>query len=247
MSQTVFAAGNPITSKLKLGVTPDGTTTATVVVRRPDGTLVSTTAPSGWVGDEKTVQWFATNDGTAGAATTLTAGDWLAVWTVTGTGASVSPKVYSVQPLPGTATRPDWSPFLSQVADHVPFLTVDTTTPGGQLYLGTFTGATTPTDEQAQRQVDNAAAVIAARVGVLPSTLYPLATAVTELRAAASILRAFARNRDDRDAADALDRRADASMNQLVDSAEAAGSATQTGPVPVGFFPDAPSYGDWNL
>jgi hypothetical protein len=66
MSQTVFTAGNPVTSKLKLGVTPDGTTSATVVVRRPDGTAVSTTAVSAWVGDEKTVQWYATNDGTAG-------------------------------------------------------------------------------------------------------------------------------------------------------------------------------------
>lgn len=250
MPKTVFNAGNPITSRLKLGITPDGTTNATIVVSRPDGTPIAGFAVGGWsgtAGDEKTAQWYATDDGFPGSTTANADGDWLAVWTVTGTGASVTPKVYPVEPLPGTSTRPDWSPFLSDVADHVPFLTIDTTTPGGQVYLGTFTGSTTPTDEQAQRLLDQAVTVIAARVGVLPATLYPLARAAATVRAAASILRAFPRNRDDRDAADVLDRRADADMVQLVDSAEAAGSATQTGPVPVGFFPDPPCYGDWNL
>lgn len=250
MTQTVFTAGSPITSRLKLGITPDGTTTVNVTARRPDGTAVSTTAPSAWggtAGDEMSVQWFATDDGASGSATLSAVGDWLVVWTVTGTGAVVAPKVYNVAPLPGTGTRPAWSPFLSDVADHAPFLTVDTLTPGSQLWLGTFTGATSPTDEQAQRHVDAAVAAIAARTGAIPSTLYGLARATAALRAAASILRAFARNRDDRDAAATLDARADADLAQLVDGAETAGTVTPTGPAPVGIYPDPVAWGDCYL
>jgi hypothetical protein len=42
------------------------------------------------------------------------------------------------------------------VADHVPFLTIDITNPADQVYLGTFTGVTSPTDEVAQRHIDAA-------------------------------------------------------------------------------------------
>lgn len=246
MPQTVYDVGDLITSRLNLGVTPDGSTSATVVVRRPDGTALGSLNTSAWTGMEKTVQFYATDDGTAGASTASAAGDWLAVWTVTGTGASVSAKVYNVVPLPGTGTRPAWSPFLSQVADHVPFLTEDSVTPG-QLWLGTFTGTTSPTDEQAQRHVDTAASVVAARVGVIPAALYPLARTATALRAAASILRAFARGADDRTAADALDVRADLAFAALVDGAETAGSAAATGPLPVGYFPEPVAHGDYDL
>jgi hypothetical protein len=112
---------------------------------------------------ETTAQFYATDDGTASGTTLAAAGDWLAVWKVTGTGASVTAKVYNVAPLPGTSTRPSWSPFLSDVADHVPFLTIDPTVPGSQVYLGTFTGWTSPTDEQAQRHIDRAVAIVGAR------------------------------------------------------------------------------------
>lgn len=144
MPQTVYDVGDPITSRLKLGVTPDGGTVATVTVKRPDGATIAGLTPGAFVGDEKTVQWYATDDGTPNGTVLAAAGDWLAVWKVTGTGASVAAKVYNVAPLPGTSTRAGWSPFLSDVADFVPFLTVDTVTPGSQLYLGTFTGVTSP-------------------------------------------------------------------------------------------------------
>lgn len=113
MPQTVYDVGDPITSRLKLGVTPDGSTVATVTLQRPDGTSVAIT-PGAWVGDEKTAQFYATDDGTVSGTLLAAAGDWLAVWKVTGTGASVTPKVYNVAPLPGTGTRPSWSPFLSE-------------------------------------------------------------------------------------------------------------------------------------
>jgi hypothetical protein len=246
MTQTVFLVGNPITSRLTLGVMPDGTTAAAVVVRRPDGTTVSTTAVSAPVGDVYTVQWFATDTGLAGGTTDASAGDWVAVWTVTGTGATVAPKVYNVIPLPGTGSRAVWTPFLSQVADLVPYLTEDSVTPG-QVWLGTFTGTTSPTDEQAQRHVDAAVAYVTASTGTVPASLQALAKAVAAQRAAATILRAFARTAEQRDGADALDRRTTTDLAALVAAAEAGGSAPSSGALPVAFFPDPTIHGDWNL
>jgi hypothetical protein len=213
MAQTAYDVGDPITSRLTLGITPDGTTQATVTITRPDGAAITPTAVSDWVGDAKTAQFYATDDGTATGSILAAAGDWLAVWRVTGTGANVAAKVYNVAPLPGTGTRPSWSPFLSQVADHVPYLTVDTTTPGSQVYLGTFRGDTTPTDEVAQRHID--AAVSLTLLSGLTTPLYPAATAVAALRAAASLARAYPRRPEDLQTAAALDARADAHWIRL--------------------------------
>jgi hypothetical protein len=163
MPQTVFDVGDLITSRLNLGVTPDGTTAAAVVVKRPDGVVITGLNTSAWAGMEKTVQWWATDDGTAS---------------------------------------------------------------GTKL----------------------AAAVVSSRVGtVLPESMYGLARATVALRAAASILRAFARNRDDREAAGLLDERADATLVQLTDAADVAGTATPAGPLPVGYFPEPVAWGDLNL
>lgn len=250
MPQTVFDVGDPITSRLKLGVTPDGTTSASVVVRRPDGTIINGLNTTAWVGDEKTVQWYATDDGTVGGTTDESAGDWLVVWTVTGTGASTTSKIYNVIPLPGQSTRPAWSPFLSDVADHVPWLTVDTTTPGSQFYLGTFTGWTAPTDEQAQRHVDRAAALTSVYVGTVPSTsqvaLYDLARTATALRAASTLARAFARKRDEIDVADALLAEALAATTVL-EQATAAVGADPTNTQPQWYAPEPVWWGDLNL
>jgi hypothetical protein len=246
MTQTVFTAGNPITSRLALGVTPDGTTNASVVVRRPDGSTVSTTAPSPWVGDQKTVQWYATDTGLAGGTTAATAGDWIAVWTVTGTGATTAAKVYSVAPLAGTSTRPDWSPFLSEVADFVPYLSVDAISPGTQIYLGTFTGSTSPTDEQAQRHIDAAVAFVGAGFATLTPALARMARAVAATRAAATLARAFARNAADLDLASALDRQAAADLAVLGGAVENAGS-TALSAVPVLYAPEPVGWGDLML
>jgi hypothetical protein len=213
MPQTVYDVGDPITSRLALGITPDGTTQASVTITRPGGVVVAPTAVSGWAGDVMTAQFYATDDGTPTGSTVEADGDWLVVWRISGTGANVAPKIYNVVPLPGTGTRPDWSPFLSQVADHVPYLTVDTITPGSQIYLGTFTGATTPTDEVAQRHID--AAVDLTLLAGLTTTLYPAATAVAALRAAASLARAYPRRPEDLATAAALDARADAHWTRL--------------------------------
>jgi hypothetical protein len=247
MPQTVFDVGDPITSRLKLGVIPDGTTQVTVTVTRPDGATIAAPQLSAWDGDERTVQFYATDTGLDDGGTLSSAGDWLVVWRITGTGANVLSKVYNVAPMPGTGTRPAWSPFLSQVADHVPYLTVDTLTPGSQLYLGTFTGATTPTDEVAQRHIDAAVATMFPAISAISPELYATARTVAALRAAASLARADPRRNDDVTTATQLDTRADAAWATLVDAAEAEGTVTGSVLTPVAFFPPPVHWGDLNL
>lgn len=241
MPQTVYDVGDPITSRLKLGVTPDGTTNVTVAVTKPDGSAQSVTGPSGPVNtDEYVAQWTA--DHTDG-------GDYVAVWTVTGTGAGVQAKVYNVRRLPTASDdRPSWAPFLSDVADHCPWLTVDVVTPGSALHYGTFTGNTWPTDEQAQRHVDQAVTSVSAAAGTIATSLYPMARVVASLRAAAAIIRAYPRDPNDLNTADALDRRADAELKRLIDAnTEAGQDPVDGGLLPLYAFPDAPSWGDLYL
>jgi hypothetical protein len=250
MPQTVFTVGTPITSRLKLGVVPAGDTVVALDVYRPDGTAIADPTISPWVADEKTAQFYATDDGTGAGATTpgVADGDWLVVWRVAGTGATVAPKVYSVAPLPGTGIRPEWSPFLSDVAKYVMRFTVDTLTPGLEIPLGTFTGNTNPTDEQAQDHIDDAAAEVEAQLGVVAEGSHALAKVVTSLRAAAAIARSFARSATDLATADSLDRAATRSMETLiaVDAAASPAGDVDSG-LPYWSFPDPPTYADTNL
>lgn len=251
MPQTVYDTGDPITSRLSLGVTHDGTTTVAVAVYRPDGTAVAAPGMSGWLaGEERTAQFYATNDGLAGSAVDAADGDWVAVWTVGGTGAGVQAKVYNVRALAGASDRrPAWAPFLSDVADHVPRLTIDVATPGSAIELGTFNGLTAPTDEQAQRHVDQAVASIVAAAGVVTGDgVQQQARASAALRAAASIQRAWPRSAEDRAAADALDRRADAEFGRLLTAiAATAGSTSVPSALPQYAFPTPVKWGDLNL
>lgn len=245
--QTVYDVGDPITSQLTLGVTPDGTTTVALVVTRPDGTVVTPPVITPFTGDVKTAQWWATDDGTSTGPTSFSAGDWLALWKVTGTGANILPKVYNVAPLPGVGTRPAWSPFLSNVADHVPYLTVDTNTPGQQVYLGTFTGTTTPTDEIAQRHIDLATSMIAPLLPGMINALYPAARGVVALRAAASLARAYARRQEDIAAAASLNAQADSAWKLLVEAYGNNNQGTTGVDVPYWNFPAPVAWGDTNL
>lgn len=249
MPQTVYDVGEPITSRLKLGVTPDGTTQATVTVQRPDGTLITGLSPSGWVGtagDEKTVQFFATDDGTSGATTTEAAGDWLAVWHVTGTGASVSPKVYGVSSLPTPGDIAGYAPFLYEVADHVPWLTLDQTIPGADTFLGTFTGNTWPADDQVHRLVRRTVDPVYARWPELDVRVQPLARSYVALRVAAQLARSYPRSEGDITLANALSTEADAlwaTLTELADNASG-GNPTATAQVPQWAFPDPVPWGD---
>src|ERR1044072_9650236 len=95
MAQTVYHVGDPITSRLKLAVTPDGSTVVTLTVTRPDGTAIAAPTISPFVNvDEKTAQWYATDDGTPGGTVTsgVADGDWLAVWGGAGGGGESAPQ-----------------------------------------------------------------------------------------------------------------------------------------------------------
>lgn len=249
MPQSVFDVGDPITSRLTLGVTPDGTTTTAISVKRPDGTAIAGLIPSGWVGDEKTVQCFATNDGAAGSPTDLADGDWLVVWYIGGTGASVTPKVYSVQPLPGTTDRPAWRPFLAEVADFTPWLTLDTTIPGADTFLGTFTGTTYPDDDQVRRHINRVEEPIAGRWPGLSSRLHQQARSYVAVRTAANLARAFGRTPEQLAEADSLSAEANrmwTEFGRLADD-DTSGDPTATGQVPVWAMPTPVSWGDQYL
>jgi len=252
MSQTVYTVGNPITSRIKLGVTPDVSTIVTLQVLRPDGTAIATPAISAWSGDggdEKAAQWYATNDGQSGGLVDLADGDWVAIWSVTGTGAVVAAKVFNVVPLPAAGARPEWLPFLSQVAGHVPWLTVDQVTVGSDLYLNTFNGNTQPTDETAQQHIDQAATPVVAIITSLPARLIPFARAVVALRAAASIARAFPNRFDNALAiAAALDKQATSDYKILTEQLEDEGVVPGEAGKPWWSFPTPVAYpGDHNL
>ena len=83
---------------------------------------------------------------------------------------------------PGDPTRPDWAPEVMQVAAHVPYMTVDTVTPGSQKYWGTFNDKTTPNLDQAELLIAQSWPPVAAATGVLVESVWPLAQQVAALR-----------------------------------------------------------------
>jgi len=237
---TVFDVGDVIATVLT--VNPfDGTTAATVAVTKPDGTAQSLlTGPTGSGGGQT---WTATF-----LADLAGGGDYVAVWTVTNTGRGVQAKVYPVRPLPAASDwRPAWSPFLSEVGDHIPTRTLDQSAPGLELFLGTFTGLTSPTDEQAQRHLDSAVSSVMAAAGslVADQTVFRLARLVASLRAAAAIERAYPLSDRSLETAAALDARADAELRGLgaANSAAGAGASAAT-PSPSWQAPAAVAWGD---
>lgn len=260
MPADVYYPGNPITATLRLGRTPGPDTVVTVSVSRPgDRAAIAAPVITAWAGEEKTATFYATDDGLAAGTTAQAVGDWLAVWTVVGTGAQVVPQVYPVAALPGAGTRPTWSPFLSDVAKHVMRLSLDRLSPGVEVPLGTFTATTDPTDQQAQRHIDDAVDSIVARLGgTVGAGSAPLASVVASLRAAAAIARGHARSDSDIRTADALDHRADVEMAALIEvdaitspPGEPGGTGTDAGAretgVPYWDFPPPPAWADIDL
>lgn len=125
-----------------------------------------------------------------------------------------------------------WAPTLEQVAIWVPWLTTSTATPGNQTYAGTFTTTTSPTDAQAQAHIDRSVAVIGAGISAtLPTTLYPLASAVTALKTAIALARSFPRSAADLVFADALEKQYNTDYQALIVSID------QTGTSPVEAYP----------
>lgn len=97
-----------------------------------------------------------------------------------------------------------WEPTLQQVAIWVPWLTVDTVTPGSQTPSMTFTVNTEPSATHVAEHISQAALFVGAGAGTVPPTLYDLAGAITALRTAIAL--ALAYPRDDTDTAAAVAR-----------------------------------------
>jgi hypothetical protein len=226
VAQTVFDLGDPVTSRLSLGVTPDGTTGATLIILKPDG---STLSPAPAVTGPAGQDYIATFTASA-------PGDWVAIWTVTGTGSGVQAKVYNVRTLPGPSdTRPVWSPFLSAVGDYIPSKTRDIT-PGSDVIFGTFNGLTHPDDGQVQRMLDNAVTGILSRITSVAPSMWDQAGAVAALRAAADIELAWPDRSSDLTLYTALSARYEAEFCKLDDLSSAA--------LPSWSMPDAPNWKD---
>jgi hypothetical protein len=224
MAQTVFDLGDPITSRLTLGVTPDGSTLVSIVIMKPDG---STLAPPGITGP--------TGQDYTATFTGAISGDYVAIWTVSGTGAGVQAKVYNVRPLPSPSNaRPVWTPFLSEVADFIPSKTRDVTT-GSDVIFGTFNGLTHPDDGQAQRILDKACVGILSVLGSVAPSEYAQAGAVAAIRAAADIELAWPERSADLALYTALSARYTFEWEKLNEL-----SAN----VPIYNFPDAPAWKD---
>lgn len=223
MAQTVFDLGDPIVSRLTLGVTPDGTTIASVVVYRPDGTSFSP-AITGPVVQDYTTPFTAAQSG-----------DYVAVWSVSGTGAGVQAKVYNVRPLPSpSSTRPVWTPFLSEVGDYAPNKTRDIT-PGSNIIFGTFNGLTQPDDGQVQRMLDKVCTGILSLLGTVAASQQAQAAAFAAVRTAADIELAWPERAADLTLYTALTVRADAEWKKMDELSTN---------IPIYSFPDAPAWKD---
>jgi len=203
-----------------LDVAPaDGGTAVTLLVEKPD----QSTAPVAMTGGDLvpidgtsptqySQRWTATSPVVYDQP-----GHWVLHFEVTGTGEGTEDLDKYVVASP-TAGGPTWTPGLSRVAAHIPRLTVDTSSPGQAVELGTFTSTTNPTDTIAWQHVDEAVAEVVAVCGTVPDSLTVLARSVAALRAAASIQRAYgntALGLDTLAIAAALDVRADADLTRL--------------------------------
>lgn len=144
---------------------------------------------------------------------------------------------------------PVWTPELDAVADWIPARTLSSiATPGLEEYLGTFTSTTTPTDEQASRQIVNAVGHVQSRVGVtVDPALYDQARAATACLAAAYVELSYPTRDADLNTYDRLLAQANVMLDELVDANVAAtgnpGSLGQT-LLPQWSYPDPVSWGD---
>ena len=144
---------------------------------------------------------------------------------------------------------PEWTPDLDAVADWIPARTLSSiTTPGEELYLGTFTDTTTPTDEQVSRQIIAAVAYVRSQAGAtIDPGLYDDARAAAACVAAAYVELAYPMRQPDLSTYDRLWAQAQTLVSALADS----NTATTGGAVsleqsllPQWSYPDPVPWGD---
>jgi hypothetical protein len=141
-----------------------------------------------------------------------------------------------------------WAPTLPDVARHIPTRTRDVKTPGSDALLGTFTGSTTPTSDQAQAVIDGVVGTLLASVGALPDNhpdLLVAARIACEWRAAADIEIAYPNRDADVQVYEQLDLRAQAAWAAFTTAlGNIGGSPSGPDSVPEWCFPPGPPWGD---
>jgi len=183
----------------------------------------------------------------------VAAGEWTVTWTATISAAVQTEAHTLLAVVPGEDgwEAPVWTPTLADVADHIPTRTRPTAEwAGSDAMLGTFTAATTPTDEQAARLIRRATAWVEGVIGApVAATVRQLASAAAALRAAYWVELAYPERDADVAVYDRLREEAAAALLSATAQNAAAGAVAPTPPgVPddlVSFsFPDAPRWAD---
>src|SRR5215469_2161424 len=142
-----------------------------------------------------------------------------------------------------------WAPELTDVARHIPTRTRDSTSPGSDTLLGTFTANTTPTDTQAQQIIDDTVAALVADVGEMPTAdaltpeIQVAAKQAAEWRAAADIEIAYPNRDADIRTYAALDARAGDALDTLKRVLAEHGAGIVDA-YPEWAMPDPPPWGD---
>lgn len=143
-----------------------------------------------------------------------------------------------------------WAPALEDVARHIPTRTRVMNAPGQDRMLGTFTSATTPTDEQAQAVIDDAVNAIIAQHGVMPPVTDPdgpvirsAARSAAEWRAAADIEIAYPVRDADVQVYAELYSRAALAESELVIALQVGGEG-EVAEFPAWSAPNPPVYAD---
>lgn len=138
-----------------------------------------------------------------------------------------------------------WAPGLADVARHIPTRTRDASRPGSDTLLGTFTGSTTPTADQAQAVIDDAVAGVLAATGQPPSSppassqIQVAFRSAAEWRAAADIELAYPNRDADVNVYAMLDARARAALATAVQAVQSGDESAPT-MAPVWFAPRPP-------
>jgi hypothetical protein len=229
---------------LTLTVDPfDVTTGVTVTVAGPNGSNLAPTA----VSTDNGHTW------TAHVAYGV-AGKWVAVWTVTGTGAGTTEQEVWVTTPATPIAAVTWRPALWNVADYVPGRTLVGAVDGYGNALLTFDNTTHPTDQQVQRIITAGCAWIGTRCTPIHTTLSDMALAVAATWAAARIELTWPDNRDDLNTAEQLLAQATTMRDDLCRANQAVSGEDDEDPeahlMPVWSFPralDMNPAGDWAL
>ncbi len=190
----------------------DETTTVTVTVTGPDGTIL-TPNPTSTDGGRTWTAYF----------TPTIAGRWVASWSVAGTGEGYEPQDVWVSRDPTPAEAAAWRPLLEDVAAYVPSATLVGAVDGYGTVLYTFgdgaLGAATNTHPRAssvQRLITDACSWVLAATGDLDATLADSAKGLASRRAAGWVQYTFVDDADDRAHAEKLLAATDAELKTLV-------------------------------